>query len=138
MPDSNHVEDKAQRGSLKEFAPRVREILRNYRDKRKLKMVAEEAGINPTRLTEMISTDENGNHKRNITPYYLAKFIDSGIMSVEEILDGQRLSDIPVKPRLFLERMILSRKTINLVVEAQQRGIDVDRLLEIVLAQGNK
>jgi len=29
--------------------------------------------------------------------------------------------------------MILSRKTINLVVEAQRRGIDVDTLLETVL-----
>jgi hypothetical protein len=29
--------------------------------------------------------------------------------------------------------MILSRKTIGLVVKSQQRGIDVDKLLEIVL-----
>ena len=138
MPQPNYVEDNGQVDALGEFAPRVRDILRDYRDKRQLKVAADQAGVNPTRLTEMITTDDQGNHKRSITSYYLAKFIDSGIMSVEEILDGQKLSDISDRPRIFFERMILSRKTINLVVEAQQRGIDVDRLLDIVLAPDNK
>ena len=40
--------------------------------------------------------------------------------------------EIPFE-RLFLERMILSRETIQLVVEAQRRGIDVDKLLETIL-----
>ena len=135
MPRTNHVEAKAQVDAYAEFAPRVREILKGYRDKRQLKKVAEKAGINPTRLTEMINTDDNGTHKRGITPYYLAKLIDAGIMSVEDIIDGRKLSDISERPRLFFERMILTRKTINLVVDAQHRGIDVDKLLEVVLAQ---
>ena len=54
-------------------------------------------------------------------------------MTVEEILEGRELEDIPEQPRMFFERMILSRKTINLVVEAQRRGIDVDKLLETIL-----
>ena len=138
MLQSNYMEDNGQVDALGEFAPRVREILRRYRDKRQLKAAAERAGVNATRLTEMINTDKQGNHNRTITPYYLAKFIDSGIMSVEEILDGRKLADIPERSRLFFERMILSRKTINLVVEAQHLGIDVDKLLEIILMPDNK
>lgn len=52
---------------------------------------------------------------------------------VEEILDGRKLSEITDRARLFFERMILSRKTIGLVVEAQQRGIDVYKLLKTIL-----
>jgi hypothetical protein len=81
----------------------------------------------------MINKDGNDNYKRRISPYYLVKFIEGGIMTVEEILDGRQIEDIPERSRMFLERMILSRKTINLVVEAQRRGIDVDKLLETIL-----
>ena len=81
----------------------------------------------------MINKDGNGNYKRRISPYYLAKFIEGGIMTVEDLLDGRRLEDIPERSRMFFERMILSRKTINLVVEAQRRGNDVDTLLKTVL-----
>ena len=81
----------------------------------------------------MINKDGNGNYKRQVTPYYLAKFIEGGIMTVEEILDGCRLEELPERPRMFFERMILSRKTIKLVIDAQRRGIDVDKLLETIL-----
>ena len=130
-----YVEDKGQIDALEEFAPKVREILGKYRDQRQLKMIAEKVGVNAARLTEMITTDDTGNYKRVITPYYLAKFIETGIMRVEDILNGRKLAEIPDRARIFFERMILSRKTINLVVEAQHSGIDVDKLLEVVLSQ---
>lgn len=132
----NYVEDQEQVDALQEFAPKVREILRGYRKKRQLSAIATNLGFHAARLAEMINKDGKGNYKRPITPYYLAKFIDGGIMTVEEILDGRRLEDIPERPRMFFERMILSRKTINLVVEAQSRGIDVDKLLETILYPG--
>ena len=129
----NYVEDQEQIDAFKEFAPKVREILRGYRKKRQLSAIATSLGFHGARLAEMINKDGNGNHKRRISPYYLAKFIEGGIMTVEEILEGRELEDIPEQPRMFFERMILSRKTINLVVEAQRRGIDVDKLLETIL-----
>ena len=86
----------------------------------------------------MITKDREGRYKRKITPYYLAKFIDGGFMDVSEILEGRLLEDLPDRPRIFFERMILSRHTIRLVVEAQQRGIDVDRLLEAILTPGTE
>ena len=129
----NYAEDQEQIDALEEFAPKVREILRGYRKKRQLSVIATRLGFHGARLAEMINKDSNGNYKRRISPYYLAKFIEGGIMTVEEILEGRRLEDIPERLRMFFERMILSRKTINLVVEAQRRGIDVDTLLETVL-----
>ena len=129
----NYIEDQEQIDALEEFAPKVRELLRGYRKKRKLGSIATRLGFHAARMAEMLNKDGNGDYKRRISPYYLAKFIDGGVMSVEEILDGRRLEDIPERTRMFFERMILSRKTINLVVEAQRRGIDVDKLLETIL-----
>ena len=81
----------------------------------------------------MITKNANGDYKKRITPYYLAKFIDGGIMDVHRILQGRSLEKLPERSRLFFERMILSRKTIQLVIEVQRRGIDLDRILQEIL-----
>ena len=128
-----YMEDKNQIDALEEFAPKVREILRAYKAKRKLSYISKRLGIHPARLTEMITKDGNGEYKRRITPYYLAKFIDGGIMNVHQILNGRKLEDIPERAGLFFERMILSRETIQSVVEAQRRGINVDKILKELL-----
>ena len=57
-----YVEDKRQLDALEEFAPKIREILRRYRDERQLKSIALKVGVNAARLTEMITTDSQGNH----------------------------------------------------------------------------
>ena len=130
---NNYVEDQEQVDALEEFAPRVREILREYREKRQLTSIATRLRFHPARLAEMINKNGNGKYKRRISPYYLAKFIDGGVMSVDRLLNGRRLEELPDRARLFFERMILSRKTIGLVVEAQRRGLDVDLILEAIL-----
>ena len=131
--EKRQIEDQEQIDALEQFAPKVREILRQYKKKRKLSSIANQLGFHPARLTEMITKDANGDYKRKITPYYLAKFIDGGIMDVPQILAGKRLEELPNLTRLFFARMLLSRKTIDLVVEAQRRGIDVDKLLETII-----
>jgi hypothetical protein len=73
-----YIEDQAQIDALEEFAPKIREILRGYRDKRQLSSIARKLGFHQSRLTEMITKNEHGEYKKRITPYYLAKFIDSG------------------------------------------------------------
>jgi post-segregation antitoxin (ccd killing protein) len=118
---------------LEAFAPRVRELLEGFRDRRQLSAIARDLGFNVSRLTEMITRDENGDYRRKVTPYYLIKFIEGNIMSVEEILEGRPLETLQEQVRIFFERMVLSRRTIRLVYEAQKRGIDVDRLLETIL-----
>ena len=128
-----HVEDGEQINALEEFAPRIREIIGEYRNERKLTSIAKRLGITSPRLTEMITKDDTGNYRRNITPYYLGKFIDGGVMTVRQILGDRRLEDLPDRSRLFFERFMLPRKTIQLVSVAQDRGIDVEKILQEIL-----
>jgi len=86
-----------------------------------------------SRLTKMITRNGNGEYKPKITPYYLAKFIENDVISVPEILHGKKLGDLPERPRMFFERMMIPKKTLQGVIEARARGIDVDRLLEEIL-----
>lgn len=131
--ESSYIEDQTQIDALEEFAPRIREILRGYRDKRQLSSIAKQLGFHQSRLTEMITKNEHGEYKKRITPYYLARFIDSGIMDARQILAGQNIDDLPGRARIFFKRMMLSPKTLELVIEAKRRGIDLDRILQEML-----
>ena len=133
MPRNRDNEDDIGLDAYEQFAPRVRKILRRYRDKRKLSSIARELGFHPSRLTEMITKDGNGDYKRKITPYYLAKFFDSGIMDPKQILGKRKLEDLPDRVRIFFERMLVPKETMYLVLEAQRRGIDVDKILNEIL-----
>ena len=130
--------DEEQFDVYEQFTPKVRQILREYRKKRKLSAIANSIGVNPARLAEMINKDRSGQYKRKVTPYYLSKFFDARVMTVEQILDGRDLEDLPNRVQLFFERHILSRKTIRLVIEAQRRGIDINRVLELILYPENE
>ena len=131
--DSAYFEDQAQIDAMEEFAPKIREILREYRAKRQLSSIAKQLGFHQSRLTEMITKNENGEYKKRITPYYLARFIDSGIMDARQILAERNIDDLPDQSRIFFKRMILPPKTLELVIEAQRRGIDLDRILQEML-----
>jgi len=61
--NSKHIEDQSQVDALAEFAPKVREILRNYRDKRQLSSIAKQLGFHQSRLTEMITKNEKSEYK---------------------------------------------------------------------------
>jgi len=131
--ESAYIEDQDQVDALEEFAPKIREILRGYRDKRQLSSIARKLGFHQSRLTEMITKNENGEYKKRITPYYLAKFIDSGIMDARQLLAGRDIDELPDRARIFFKRMILPPKTVELAIEAQRRGIDLDRILKEML-----
>ena len=131
--NSAYIEDQAQIDAIEEFAPRIREILREYRAKRQLSSIAKQLGFHQSRLTEMITKNEHGEYKKRITPYYLARFIDSGIMDARQIFSGRNIDDLPDRARIFFKRMILPLKTLELVIEAQRRGIDLDRILKEML-----
>ncbi|MCP4628431.1 MAG: hypothetical protein GY850_33700 [bacterium] len=77
--------------------------------------------------------NKNGEYKKPITPYYLARFIDSGIMDARQILAGKNVDDLPDRTRIFFKSMILSPKTLELVIEAQRRGNNLDRILQEML-----
>jgi hypothetical protein len=131
--DPAYIEDRAQVDALEEFAPKVREILRDYRAKRQLSSIAKKLGFHQSRLTEMITKNKTGEYKKRITPYYLARFIDSGIMDARQIMAGRNIDDLPDRARIFFKRMIVPPKTLELVIEAQRRGIDLDLILQEIL-----
>ena len=91
MKAENNIEKEE---SLEEFGPNIRKVLMDYREKRMLAKVARDIKIQPGRLTEMITQDENGEWKRKITPYYVVKLIDGGYMTVEQILLGRKLGEL--------------------------------------------
>ena len=84
----------------------------------------------------MITKNRKGEYRTRITPYYIAKFIEGGIMNVGQILDGQELEDLPIRPRMFFERMMVSRSTLRLVIETKRRGINLERILQEMLYPG--
>jgi len=131
--NSEVIEDQVQVDALAEFAPRVRKILREYRDKRQLATIAKQLGFHQSRLTEMITKNGKGEYKTRVTPYYLARFLTGGIMSVDQILDGRKLEDLPMRPRLFFERMVVPQSTLRLVIEAHNRGINLELILKEML-----
>jgi hypothetical protein len=134
-----YPEEDNQVDALEPIAPRIRHILRQYKEKRQLSTMANRLGFHPARLTEMITKTGDGRYKRKITFYYLAKFIDAGLMDVDQILDGRNLEDLPDRARRFFKRRMLSHETTELVVGAQRRGINVNRILkEILYPEGCK
>ncbi len=62
-----------------------------------------------------------------------ARFIESEYMSVGQILNGRKLEDLPRRPRMFFERMVVPQNTLRMVIEAQRRGINIDRILQVLL-----
>jgi hypothetical protein len=74
-----------------------------------------------------------GEYKKPITPYYPARFIDSGIMGARRILAGQNIDALPGRASIFFKRILLSPKMLELVIEAQRRSIDLDRILYEIL-----
>ncbi len=64
--ESTYIEDHAQIDALEEFAPRIREILRGFRDKRQLSAIAQKLGFHQSRLTAMITKNEHGEYKKRI------------------------------------------------------------------------
>jgi hypothetical protein len=54
-------------------------------------------------------------------------------MDPKEILEKQKLDELPDRIRIFFERMLVPKETMYLVLEAQRRGIDLDRILKEML-----
>jgi len=104
----NDVTDKPE--SMDEFGDEVRKVLMEFREKRMLAKIARDIKIQPGRLTEMITRDDNREWKRKITPYYITKLVDGGYMTVEQILRGRKLEELPEGHKTFFQRAMLSKK----------------------------
>jgi hypothetical protein len=54
-------------------------------------------------------------------------------MDARQILAVRNIDDLPDRARIFFKRMILPPKSLEQVIEAQRRGIDLDRILQEML-----
>ena len=111
--ESAYIEDQAQIDALEEFAPKIRDILRDYRDKRQLSSIDRKLGFHQSRLTEMITKNEHGEYKKRITPYSLARLIDSGIIDAWQLLAGLNINELPDRVRIFFKRIILCPRCLS-------------------------
>jgi hypothetical protein len=121
--------------SLELFGPVIREILINYREQRMLAKIARDIGIQPVRLTEMITKNAKGEWKRKLTAYYVVRLVDGGYITVEQLLQGKRLEDFNISPGLvrFFHRLIIPKQTLALTVKAMEKGFDVEHMLKAAL-----
>ena len=109
----------------------IRETLMGYREQRMLAKIARDISIQPVRLTEMITTDEKGEWKRKITPYYVVRLVDAGYISVDQLLQGKKLEDYNMSEGLlrFFHRLIIPKQTLALIATGMEKGIDVEGIL---------
>lgn len=124
MKGDAYIAVRPQVDDLDEFAPQIREIVR-HRPKVGFPPVPPDRNDQPKRARRL--------QKAHHVPYYLARFIAGGFMEVRRILDGRNVEALSERARIFFKRMILPPKTLELVIEAQRRGIDLDRILKEML-----
>lgn len=118
-----NLENENQLDALEPFGPDVRRILRRFKEKREPAPIAKRPGSHLSSLTEMITKSGNGKYKKRTAPYHVAEFFGSDVMDVHQILGRRKLENLSGRSRLLFEKTMLSRKTINLMVTAQQRGL---------------
>lgn len=117
---------------LKDFAPVVRSFLIETKRRHQLGVLANRLGIQPPRLSELLY------ERRKVTAYYLSKFVEVGVMTIEELLAGRELSDLDPPSQMFILRQRIPEKTIRLLNEVIDSGYsinNIDRTFRRVLTQ---
>lgn len=111
---------------LKKYNQPVIEALKKLREKRRVSKICREHfnGMNPSRITEIIRGE------RDLTPYYLKKFINAGIVDLKEIFEGKKFSDIPKEDHILFKRLNIRDETLFLISQIENSGINLDLLLK--------
>lgn len=114
---------------LRKYKKPVIQILKDLRERRLLRETCRDAlgGMNPARLTELIKGD------REVTSYYLSKFLQGGIVSVKQLLQGKKLEDLPEADRVLIEKLSLDDSIVKSISEIRSMGVDVDHHLKVFL-----
>lgn len=89
---------------LQNYAPGVIEVLSVYLNYRKVAWVCKRYldGLNPVILTRIIQGD------RPLSPFVLKKLLLSGIISMDDLLNGRSFHDIPDDHKVLLMRLLLT------------------------------
>ena len=132
--DPNEVGNLAIDGELnkilnKQYGLIVRGKLENLKEERLLAATARRIGVSPNRLTEIKDAD------RPLTAYYLARMILGDMMTLDELLQGRKLNDLPKKERIFFQRLQLDDEEICLIAAAKDQGTDTKSLLRSIVSK---
>ena len=129
----NLRDEKAERETvlLRKYKEPVIRILKDLRDRRELSHVAKEKldGMKTVRLTEIHTG------ARELTPYYLAKFAKGGIVSLDSILQGRKLEDLPREEKILLMKIFAPDEETELLWEAKNKGVNVVAYLRQLLGK---
>ena len=129
----NNIDDKAERETviLRKYKEPVIRALKDLADKRQLTDVCRGTlgGMKTTRLTEIHTG------VRELTPYYLVKLAKGGIVSLDSILQGRKLEDLPREDRVLLMKIFAPDEETELLWEARAKGINVAAYLRQLLGK---
>jgi len=110
----------------KKYKSPVIKVLKELCNKRKIRKTCREklSNLNPARLSEMISG------KTDVSSYYVSIFIDGGIMTLEHILQGRAVKDLPKRDRRIFIRLALDDETIDMIGDLEEKEISLKRVLK--------
>jgi hypothetical protein len=115
----------------KKYKSPVIDLLKDLRDQRLVRKTCRErlGNLKPARISEMISgvTD--------VSSYYVALFIKGRIMTIEQILQGKRISDLPEEDQVLFQRLMLDDEEVRLIVKAKQKGVSLKTVLKGVIGE---
>ena len=125
------IENKTDIEVWKKYKAPVIRILEDLRDQRIVRQVCRErlGDMKPARISEMISG------ATDISTYYVAKFIQGGIMTIEQILAGRDLSKLPEQDQMVFLRLMIDEEELVLINKIKQKGVSLKTLLKGVLGE---
>ena len=114
---------------LAKYAEPVRRKIQELADQRLLADVCKKqlGGLNKARLSEI------GTGSRPLTLYYLSKLINGGIMSLDQVLQGRKIVDLPPEDQEVMNRLELPQEDVNLLAKLRAKGIPYRNVLKALV-----
>lgn len=118
---------------IKKYASPVLAELRRLASDRLLSAICRDklGGMKSSRLTELHS------ESRPLTPYYLGKLIQGEVVTIEQILQGKKISELPKEDQLLFRKLSMDDRFVELFGEYQDKGKleKLKKLMEISLEE---
>jgi len=130
MKNKTQIQDEESK-ILQKYKKPVLDILREICETRQASRICREklGGMQSSRITELHTED------RALTSYYLGKLIQGGVVSIEQILQGKKISDLPKEDQSLFRKLSMDDKFVELYGQYQDKGkLDkLKKLMEISL-----
>ena len=112
-----HTNDEDTR-IIKKYSKPVLDLLRDFAQQRQLSRICREKlnGMKSSRLTELHTG------ARPLTSYYLGKLLQGEVVTIDQILQGKKLKDLPIEDQRVLRKMALDDESIDLIGEYAARS----------------